>query len=94
MTQYPIDQSQDDRFTRLVYQVEEGTTVELTRCGQRIAVILSAEEYDHLAKPTPGFGESVLVWRKKYDVNNWDDNADIDEIFNVRDKSPESEAEL
>ncbi len=94
MTQYPIDQVPDDRFTQLVHQVEEGTTVEVTRHGQRVAVILSAEEYDRLANSKQGFGEAVLAWRKRYDVDNWGDDVDIDEIFNVRDKSPGREVEL
>jgi len=94
MTQFSIDQTRDDRFVHLMNQVENGDTVELTRRGRRVAVILSAEEYDRLAKPTQGFGEAVLAWREKYDVENWDDDVDIDEVFNVRDKSPGREAEL
>lgn len=94
MNQYPIDQVQDDRFTQLVHQVEAGTTVEVTRRGQRIAVILSAEEYNRLVQPKQGFGEAVLAWREKYDVDSWDDDVDIDEVFNGRDKSPGREVEL
>lgn len=93
MTQYSINQAHD-RFIQLIHQVESGTTVEVIRNGQRVAVILPAEEYDRLATQKQGFGEAVLAWRKKYDVDNWDDDVDIDEIFNVRDKSPGREVEL
>ena len=92
MTQYSIAQARD-RFTQLVHQVEEGNTVEVTRRGQRVAVILSAEAYDRLLQPKQGFGEAVLAWRKKYDVENWNDDIDIDEVFNIRDKSPGREFE-
>ncbi|MEO1353448.1 MAG: type II toxin-antitoxin system prevent-host-death family antitoxin [Cyanobacteria bacterium J06635_15] len=87
MTQYSIAQARD-RFTQLVHEAELGNAVEVTRRGQRVAVLVSAEEYDRLCQPKQSFGEAVLAWRKKYDVDNWDDDIDIDEVFNVRDRSP------
>lgn len=93
MTQYSIAQARD-HFTQLVHQVEDGDTVEVTRRGKRVAVLLSAEEYERLSQPKQGFGEAVLVWRKKYDVENWGNDIDIDEVFDVRDKSPGREVEL
>jgi prevent-host-death family protein len=41
--QYSIAQA-SDRLPELVDQAEQGTPVELTRHGKRVAVILSAEE--------------------------------------------------
>ena len=92
MTQYSIAQARD-RFTQLVHEAEQGKAVEVTRRGQRVAVLVSAEEYDRLRQPKQSFGEAVLAWRQKYDVENWDDDIDIDEVFNVRDKSPGREFE-
>jgi prevent-host-death family protein len=92
MIQYSIAQARD-RFTQLVHEAEQGHAVELTRRGQRVAVLVSAEEYDRLFRPKQNFGEAVLAWRKKYDVENWDDDIDIDEVFNVRDQSPGREFE-
>ena len=40
MTQYSIAQARD-RFTQLVHEVEQGETVEVTRRGQRVAVLVS-----------------------------------------------------
>ena len=93
MNQCSIAQARD-QFTQLVYKVEAGEKIEVTRRGQRVAVILSAEEYDRLSEPKQSFGEAVLAWRKKFDVDNWDDDLDIDEIFNVWDKSPGREDDL
>ena len=87
MTQYSIAQARD-RFTQIVHEAEQGNAVEVTRRGQRVAVLVSAEEYDRLFQPKQSFGEAVLAWRKKYDVDNWDDDIDIDEVFNARDRSP------
>lgn len=92
MTQYSIAQARD-RFTQLVHEVEKGNTVEVTRRGQRVAVLVSVEEYDRLCQPKKGFGEAVLAWRKKYDVENSEEEIDIDEVFNVRDQSPGREFE-
>lgn len=92
MTQYSIAQARD-RFTQIVQEAEQGNAVEVTRRGQRVAVLVSAEEYDRLCQPKQSFGKSVLAWRKKYDVENWDNDIDIDEVFNVRDKSPGREFE-
>ena len=93
MTQYSIAQARD-LFAQLVHQVEDGDTVEVTRRGKRVAIILSAEEYERLRQPKQGFGEAVLAWRKKYAVEDWDDGIDVDEVFNVRDKSLGREVEL
>lgn len=93
MTQYSIAHARD-HLTQLVRDVEKGTAVELTRRGQRVAVILSAEEYDRLVCPKKSFWEAVLEFRKRYDVDNWEEDIDIDAIFDVRDKSPGREVEL
>lgn len=91
MTQDSIAQARD-RFTQLVHQVEAGTPVEVTRRGQRVAVILSAEEYDRLRQPRQGFSEAVLVWRKKYGLDEReedDEDREFEAIMStVRDKSP------
>ncbi len=93
MTQYSIAQARD-RFTQLVQEVERGNPVEVTRRGQRVAVILSVEEYDRLRQPQQSFGEAVMLWRQQYDVANWTDDIDIDKTFNVRDRSPGRGVEL
>ena len=86
MTQYSIAQARD-QFAQLVHKVEKGDTAELTRHGQRVAVILSAEAYDRL-QPKKNIWEAIQEFRAKHDVANWEDNLDIDAIFDVRDKFP------
>ena len=99
MTQYSIAQARD-QLAQLVHKVEEGDTAELTRRGHRVAVILSAEEYDRL-QPKKNFWEGIQAFRKKHNLDNResDENdlsdADIDTIFgNLRDQSPGREVEL
>ena len=102
MPQYAITQA-GEHFAQLINEVEQGNTVEITRQGQRVAMVISTEEYDRLhpskqdasqdaeQEAPQDFWQSVLAWRKQYDVDNWDD--DIDEAFDVRDKSPGREFE-
>ncbi|MEL7068496.1 MAG: type II toxin-antitoxin system Phd/YefM family antitoxin [Cyanobacteria bacterium J06581_3] len=91
MAQYSIAQARD-RFTQLVHEVEQGNAVEVTRRGQRVAVLVSVEEYDRLQKPKQGFLQSVLAWREKFGLDERDED-DEDRAFEaimetVRDKSP------
>ncbi|MEO0984290.1 MAG: type II toxin-antitoxin system prevent-host-death family antitoxin [Cyanobacteria bacterium J06639_14] len=90
MTQYSIAQA-CDRFTQLVHEAEQGNVVEVTRQGQRVAVLLSAEEYDRLALPKQTFYEGVLAWRKKFGLDTRDEDEEdrrFEAIMDtVRDKS-------
>lgn len=90
MDQCSIAQARD-QFTQLVYKVEAGEKIEVTRRGQRVAVILSAEEYDRLSQPKQGFGEAILAWRKEYGLDDRpEDETDreFEEIMStVREKS-------
>ena len=72
-------------LTGIVHEVEEGGQVEITRRGKRVAIVLSAQEYDRLTgKGT--FWEAVEEWRKTVD---WDELGDISDVFkDVRDRSP------
>jgi prevent-host-death family protein len=92
MTQYSIAQARD-QLARLIHNVEKGETAELTRRGQRVAVILSAEAYDRLQNKK-NVWEAVQEFRAKHGVDNWEEDLDIDAIFDVRDKSPGREVSL
>jgi prevent-host-death family protein len=84
--QYSIAQARD-QLTQLVYQAEQGTPVELTRRGKRVAVILSAAEYDRLFSHKPDFWTSLIRFREQLAKEDIDINSD--EVFkNVRDRSP------
>lgn len=101
MIPYPIDSTRDERLTQLVHQVEDGDTVEVTRCGQIVAVMISAQEYDLLNESKKSFSESILRIRKKYrlDSRKPDESDMTDEEFdtffdNLRDRSPGREVDL
>lgn len=48
-----------NRLTSIVREVEEGRTVELTRHGKPVAVLLGIEEYQRLCREEAGLGESL-----------------------------------
>ncbi|WP_416671068.1 type II toxin-antitoxin system Phd/YefM family antitoxin [Egbenema bharatensis] len=86
ISQYSIAHARD-HLPQLVHQAEQGIPVELTRRGKRVAVILSAEEYDRLMPSKPNFWEGLVKFREQLLSDNID--IDPDEIFqDVRDKSP------
>jgi prevent-host-death family protein len=94
MTQYSIAQAKD-KLTQLIRSAEEGQPVEITRRGEPVAVILSIDEYKRLSQVPQNFGEAVLEFRQQYiEGQPWFENEEIDDIFNVRDKSPSREVEL
>ena len=77
-------------FNKIVHEVEQGDSIEVTRQGQQIAVIISAAEYQKLRR-SQNFGESLEQFRQEYNVETAEINPD--EIFAaVRDKSPLREA--
>ena len=80
MTQYSIAEARD-RFTQLVHQVEEGTPVEVTRRGQRVAVLVSAETYDKWHKPKKDYWASVLAWREEYAIDDSAAEEEADKAF-------------
>jgi prevent-host-death family protein len=86
LPQYPIAQARD-QLTQLIHTAEQGTPVEITRRGKRVAVLLSAEEFDRLSPPKPDFWTGLVKFRERLIEENID--IDPDEVFkDVRDRSP------
>ncbi len=92
--QYSIEQI-SDHLEQIIQDVEQGTAVQLIRQGERVAVILSATEYDReagalrhrLLHEKLGFGQAIERFRQEYNVEEADINPD--EVFkDVRDNSP------
>ena len=54
---YSIAEARDN-FPGLVHEVEAGTTVELTRRGKPVAVLVAQREYDRLTRGRPDFWEA------------------------------------
>lgn len=92
LPQYSIAQARD-QLTQLVYQAEQGKPVELTRRGKRVAVIISAEEYDRLFPHKPDFWAGLVKFRERLAAENIE--IDPDEVFkDVRDRSPGRDVDL
>jgi antitoxin Phd len=86
MKRYSIAEARNN-FTRLVHAAEEGATVELTRRGKPIAVLLALEEYERLAGGRRGFGEAYRDFLRRNP--DFADNAvePEDWLHKVRDAS-------
>ncbi len=84
--QYSIDQVPVNLDT-IFQEVEQGKSVQITRSGQQVAVILSAAEYERLLSRKSRFWESIERLREEMVEEGTEINPD--EVWqNVRDKSP------
>lgn len=71
----------------LVRQAESGKSVELTRRGEPVAVLVGRKEYDRLTAPTRRFADAWEKFSRAVDLRQA--NIDPDEIFSgVRDDAP------
>ena len=77
-----------DHLTVLVRDVERGTKVILTRRGKRVAVLVSATEYDRLRSPRPDVVSALRTWRASLPAG-FEGFPDVDAL---RDPSPGREA--
>jgi cellobiose PTS system EIIB component len=89
--QYSIDQAQT-HLEQILNEVEQGSSVELTRSGKRIAVLISTEEYDQLRSNKTGFWEALQEFRQQLELEAIDIEPEIFE--GIRDKSPGREVIL
>jgi antitoxin Phd len=75
-----------NQLPRILHEVEEGNSVEITRRGKPIAVIMATAEYERLTGTPRDLWEALQEWRKTVD---WDMLGDVDEVWaDVRDCSP------
>jgi prevent-host-death family protein len=77
----------------LVQKAEEGEAVELTREGERVAVLIGSREYERLTgQPRKTFAEALEEFRRSADFAAI---GDPDEIWgNVRDPDPGRDVDL
>jgi len=54
-----------NRLPTIVHSVENGPSVELTRRGKPVAVLLSIQEYKRLSRKYTGFWSAVSQYRRK-----------------------------
>ena len=62
--QYTISEAKN-RLPSIIHYVETGPSVELTRRGKPVAVLLSVQEYERLSRKYTGFWNAVLEFRRK-----------------------------
>jgi antitoxin Phd len=53
-----------NRLPTIVHSVEKGPSVELTRRGKPVAVLLSIQEYERLSRKYTGFWNAVSEFRR------------------------------
>jgi prevent-host-death family protein len=82
---YSIAEARDN-FTSLVHEAEAGATVELTRRGKPVAVLVAQGEYDRLTRGRPDFWEAYQDFLRQ---NPAEDAIEPEEwLAGVRDPSP------
>jgi len=82
--QYSIAEARN-HLPAIVHEAERGKPVRITRRGKPVAVLLSIDAYERLARTRPDFWSALQAFRERRDVSG----LDVDEIFaGVRDRSP------
>ena len=81
-----------DRFTSLIRRVEQDTTVELTRRGKPVAIIMSIQHYQQLQAGKRGFWQAYEAFRARHDLQSLDIQPEI--FSDIRDTDPGREIEL
>ena len=61
---FPIAEAKN-KLPAIIHYVEEGPSVELTRRGKSVAVLMSIQEYKRLAATQKGFWKAVSTLRQK-----------------------------
>jgi prevent-host-death family protein len=75
------------KLPQLIREAEEGKTVELTRRGEGVAVIIGLRQYERLASRPKRFSSAWEQFTSNADLSDLD--IDPDEVFaDVRDKRP------
>lgn len=82
--QYSIAEARE-KLAHVIQEAEQGSTVQLTRRGRPVAVLLSLDEYDRLSRKRRSFWEAYEEFRREYE-NDETETADVFE--GIRDKSP------
>jgi prevent-host-death family protein len=81
-----------NRLPTIIHYVEKGSSVELTRRGKPVAVLLSVQEYERLSREYTGFWSAISEFRRKIE----DEEAEITDrdFTELRDRSAGGEGGL
>ena len=75
-----------DHLTALLREVERGTSVQLTRRGVPVAVLVSSSEYARLRADKPSALEALRAWQKSTPPDF--QGLSAAEVAAVRDRAP------
>ena len=75
-----------DHLPSLVHEAETGTTVELTRRGRPVAVLVARDEYERLTQERTDFWSAYQDFLRRYPGLPEDETDDL--LAGVRDSSP------
>ena len=82
-----------DHLASIVHDLESVDSVEITRRGEPVAILLSKSDYDRLKASKSGFWEAYTAFTKE--VNLVDLNIDPAEVFgDIRDQISGREIKL
>ena len=88
--QYSISQARNT-LPSIVHAVEDGTSVELTRRGHPVAVLLSISEYRRLTRKRADLWSAIEAFRAETDLKE----LDVERILEgVRDRSLDLEPDI
>ncbi len=88
--QFSISQARNS-LPSLVHAVEDGASVELTRRGQPVAVLVSISAYKSLTRKRPDLWSEIENFRAETDL----EELDVEQILTgVRDRSVGPEPEI
>jgi len=76
-----------DNFTGLVHEAESGATVEVTRRGKPVAVLVAREEYQRLTGGRRGFREAYRDFLERHPASK-DNTLEPEEWLVERDRNP------
>jgi prevent-host-death family protein len=91
MKQYPIAEARN-QFAAIVHAVENGEPVEVTRRGEVVAVVLSADGYRRLSGQRTSFWDEYERFRQQVDLSGLDIDPTI--FASARDRDPGREVAL
>ena len=82
---YSIAEARNE-LPELIHDTEHGGTIEITRRGKPVAVVLSIEEYRRIVSARPTFAEAYGAWQNSVDRSIT--AVDSDYFSSLRDRTP------
>ena len=76
-----------NHFTELVHDLETESTIQVTRRGKPVAIMLSVQQYQQLNSKRSDFWEALLAFRAKLDALEIDLDPESF-LSGVRDRAP------